>query len=103
MFLAATVVVLIVNTYVIASWWDWQFGASYGHRGFVDVLPLLAFGLAAFSSGARQGVARRAVVTGLTIALVALSVFQMLQYWYGVMPMSDLTWDHYRAVFLKVR
>ena len=102
-FLAATVVVLIVDTYVIASWWDWQFGASYGHRGFVDVLPLLAFGLAAFFEWSAEGVARRAAVTGLTIALVALSVFQMLQYWYGVMPMSDLTWDQYRAVFLKVR
>ena len=39
-FLAATAVVLAVDTYLIASWWDWQFGASYGHRGFVDTLPL---------------------------------------------------------------
>ena len=36
---------MIADTYLIASWWDWQFGASYGHRGFIDVLPLLAFGL----------------------------------------------------------
>ncbi|HEX2454570.1 MAG TPA: hypothetical protein VHI99_12775, partial [Vicinamibacterales bacterium] len=39
---------LTVNTYLIASWWDWQFGGSYGHRGFVDSLPLLAIGLARF-------------------------------------------------------
>ena len=32
-------VVMAVNVYIIASWWDWQFGASYGHRGFVDALP----------------------------------------------------------------
>ena len=38
---------MVLDTYLIASWWDWQFGASYGHRGFIDVLPLLAFGLAA--------------------------------------------------------
>jgi hypothetical protein len=39
---------LTVNTYLIASWWDWKFGASYGHRGFVDSLSLLAIGLAGF-------------------------------------------------------
>ena len=34
---------------------------------------------------------------------IALSIFQMLQYWNGVMPMADLTWDQYRAVFLRWR
>ncbi len=101
-FLAGTVVVMIVDTYLIASWWDWQFGASYGHRGFIDVLPLLAFGLAAFFEWSAAGVTRRAAVTVLTTALVALSVFQMLQYWNGVLPMSDLTWEQYRAIFLRL-
>ena len=58
-FLAGTAVVLVVDTYLIASWWDWQFGASYGHRGFVDILPLLAFGLAAFFEWSATSVARR--------------------------------------------
>jgi hypothetical protein len=42
-------------------------------------------------------------VTLLTTTAVALSMFQMLQYWNGVLPMSDLTWDQYRAVFLQLR
>ena len=52
---------LAVNTYVIASWWDWQFGGSFGHRGFVDALPIFAIGLAAFLSrcSARPNTARR--------------------------------------------
>ncbi len=62
-FLAATAVVMIVDTYLIASWWDWQFGASYGHRGFIDVLPLLAFGLAGFFEWSAAGATRRAAVT----------------------------------------
>ncbi len=102
-FLAGTVVVLVIDTYLIASWWDWQFGASYGHRGFIDVLPLVAFGLAAFFEWSAAGVTRRAAVTVLTTALVALSVFQMLQYWNGVLPMSDLTWEQYRAIFLRLQ
>ena len=42
---APAAALLAVHTYIIASWWDWQFGASYGHRGFVDVYPILALGL----------------------------------------------------------
>jgi len=35
------------------------------------------------------------------VLLCALSMFQMLQYWHGVMPMSDVTWRQYKALFLK--
>jgi hypothetical protein len=98
---APAILVLAANTYLIASWWDWQFGASYGHRGFVDFYPLFAIGLA-------SAFARVAAVPGLrvpaaagVILVCALSLFQMLQYWHGVLPMSDTTWTQYRALFLK--
>jgi len=93
--------ILVVDTYVIASWWDWQFGASYGHRGFVDVYPLLAPGLAATCTRAARRPSIRAAAAIVVVLLCALSLFQMLQYWYGVMPMSDTTWTQYRAAFLK--
>jgi hypothetical protein len=102
-FLAGTALVMIADTYLIASWWDWQFGGSYGHRAFIDVLPLLAFGLAALFEWSAAAVARRAVVAVLATAAVGLSVFQMAQYWNGVLPMSDLTWDQYRALFLRLQ
>jgi hypothetical protein len=94
-------IVLVVHTYVIASWWDWQFGASYGHRGFVDVYPLLAPGLAAAFARAAVVPRRRVGLGAAVVSLCALSMFQMLQYWHGVLPMSDLTWPQYRAVFLR--
>ncbi len=94
-------VVLTVHTYVVASWWDWQFGGSYGHRGFVDVYPRLASGLAsAFARAATMG-RYRALATAIVVTLCALSVFQMLQYWHGVMPMADTTWPQYRSAFLR--
>jgi hypothetical protein len=43
----------------------------------------------------------RAVTTTLVVMLCALSVFQMLQYWHGVLPMADLTWRQYQDVFLR--
>ena len=41
--LALPVVVLFaLQTWLIASWAQWQFGASFGHRGFTDGLALVA-------------------------------------------------------------
>jgi hypothetical protein len=94
-------VLLALITWTIASWWDWQFGASYGHRGFVDIYPILALGLAAvFGRVALRPGARIALSVPVAL-LCALSLFQMFQYWHGVLPASDLTWEGYRHVFLK--
>ena len=94
-------VLLAIETYLIASWWDWQFGASYGHRGFVDFYPLLALGLAStFARIAPVSGLRRPAIVCVTL-ICGLSIFQMLQYWHGVLPMSDTTWAQYRAIFLR--
>jgi hypothetical protein len=102
-FALATALIFAADAYLIASWWDWQFGASYGHRGFIDLLPFFAVGLAGFFAWAAERRPRAQAVAVVTSVLVCLSLFQMLQYWNGVMPMADLTWDQYRSVFLKWR
>ena len=102
-FLLPALVVFALDTYLIASWWDWQFGASYGHRGCVDIYPLLAIGLAAFFTRAAERPAARTVVACFVVGAVALSLVQMFQYWNGVLPMSDTTWDRYREIFLRLR
>ncbi len=99
----AALVVMLADVYLIASWWDWQFGASYGHRGFVDTLPLLALGLAGFLEWCAEVPIRTSIAATVAAAAVFLSTFQMLQYWNGVLPMSDMTWDQYRAIFLQWR
>jgi hypothetical protein len=100
-FVLPGVLFLALNTYVIASWWDWQFGGSFGHRGFVDALPIFALGLAAFYAWAAARPATLAGATIVTALAVSLSVFQMLQYWNGLLPISDTTWAQYRALFLR--
>jgi hypothetical protein len=99
---AGAAVIFAADTYLIASWWDWQFGASYGHRGFIDLLPLFAIGLAAFIDWMSRSTPRRYAGAIVAAAGVFLSIFQMLQYWNGVLPMSDVTWEQYRAVFLRL-
>jgi hypothetical protein len=97
----AAIVIVGLDVWLVASWWDWQFGASFGHRAFVDVYPILAIGLAAAFSRAASRPALRIASAVVVTAFCALSIFQMLQYWHGVLPASDLTWSGYRGVFLR--
>jgi hypothetical protein len=100
-FVAPAVIFLAADTYVIASWWDWQFGASFGHRGFVDALPLFALGMAAFYQWVLAAAPRRHAVAGIVLCAIALNMFQTAQYWTHRLPFSDTTWDQYRAAFLR--
>jgi hypothetical protein len=69
----------------------------------VDVLPLFAFGLAGCFEWCSRSRRRHVVATVVTTAAVALSVVQMLQYWNGVLPISDTTWEQYRGIFLRLQ
>jgi hypothetical protein len=98
--IAPIVILLPPFVYLVSSWFDWQFGASFGHRAFVDVLPFFAVGLAACFDrvkGTRASIAVAAVVC----VAVALSVAQMIKYWIGVLPQHDTTWGQYVDVFLR--
>jgi hypothetical protein len=94
---------LIVNTYLIASWWDWQFGGSFGHRGFVDSYPLLALGVATVFDRMARHTVWMVAASLIVFAAVLVSTVQMFQYWYHIIPMSDTTWEQYRAVFMRLQ
>jgi hypothetical protein len=100
-FRLASITVIAVITLLIASWWDWQFGGSYGHRGFTDLLAMFALPIAALYDRAAGRPALRAAVTVFAALTVALSITQMFQYWAGIIPYSNVTWDQYRAFFLR--
>jgi hypothetical protein len=94
------IAIFAVQTYLIGGWPDWQFGGSYGHRGFTDGLAVAAL----FMASAYQWVARVRgrlyIAVGATLA-VALSLVQMIQYWMGMIPIENTTWSQYRNAFLR--
>jgi membrane-bound metal-dependent hydrolase YbcI (DUF457 family) len=99
----AAVVLFALQTWLIASWVEWQFGASFGHRGFTDGFALAApFIASAFAWSARHRRTLPFVAVGATAA-VLLSVAQMYQYWIGVLPQANTTWAQYRDLFLRFR
>jgi membrane-bound metal-dependent hydrolase YbcI (DUF457 family) len=99
----AAATIFLVDTYLIASWSDWQFGASFGHRGFTDALPIAAVFLAVFFDWTARRPRLAATVGVVATLLVALSTAQMIQYWLGILPVADTTWPQYRELFLRFR
>src|SRR5262249_4722562 len=94
-------ITLAVHGWLVASWWDWQFGASFGHRAFTDALGIFAIYVATFFAWAAKRPWVLRVVSVATPLAVLLSIFQMFQYWTGVLPNANTTWDQYLHLFLR--
>jgi hypothetical protein len=92
-----------IETYLIASFSDWQFAGSYGHRAFTDSLGILALFLASFFEWTDERPRVVPVVAAATTLAVVLSIVQMIQYWLRIIPMWDTTWGQYVHLFLKFR
>jgi hypothetical protein len=90
----AVLLVALLNTYLIASWANWWYGGGYGQRAFIDLLPLMAFPLAALYSSARSVVPRLGV--GIPAAACCLLVtIQMIHYWQFNIGFNGADWSDY--------
>jgi hypothetical protein len=87
-----TLVFVPLNLYIIASWRDWAYGGSFGHRAFVESIAIFAFGYASLVQSASAPVRKRAVLIASTI-FVLLSTRLMVEYWLGVIPFDGTTWQ----------
>lgn len=77
-------------------WNSWQLGGGFGHRGFVEFVPLAAL-LFALTLPALPRIPR-AIVLVLAIASVCLTFRIMVGYWRATFPIggadANLYWDH---------
>ncbi len=74
--LVGAVVYLLLNLYLVSSWWCWWFGMGFGHRAFVESLAVFAFPLAAWYGGVSTRVGKSAVLV-FSMACVVYSLFFM--------------------------
>ena len=84
-------VVLPANLYIIASWHDWAYGGSFGHRAFVESLPLFAIGYAGLLQKARESGRHRPLVV-CSVVLASVTTLLMIKYWIHVLPYDRTTW-----------
>ncbi len=94
-----TAIMLVLLTWVNASWWCWWFGGSFGNRAYIDGYGIFAFGLAAVAQAMLTQRFRvlRIVFMLVTGFFVFLSVFQQWQYRQGLIHYVSMT----RAVYFN--
>lgn len=93
-------VFFLLNIYVVISWFDWQYGASYSTRALTQSYPVLAIGLAAFLARLEN----KKTFWGFGFLVVILSfinLFQIGQYNRTDLHYRDMNAQYYSAIFLK--
>lgn len=91
---------LCVFLYVTFSWWCWWYGGSFGARTLIDILPLMAFPLAAgFEWVSRQK--KRWILFIAPVFFVYLNNYQSWQYSQGFIHFDSMTYEGYTTIFLK--
>lgn len=71
----------ILNVYIIASWWCWWFGGSYGHRAFIDSYPLMAIPIAAWIQNySGQRILRKISIVSFLLIFMFHNLFQNIKY-----------------------
>jgi hypothetical protein len=99
-FFWAYVLFLPLFLYVTFSWWNWWYGGGFGARTLIDILPLMAFSLAAAFQwiGSRRW---RLLYFIIPLFFVFLNYFQTWQYRNGIIHFEAMTYRGYKTVFLK--
>jgi hypothetical protein len=98
----AVVVVLVLEWYLVSSWWSWYFGTSYGHRAFVDYYTFFALPMAAFYDWASRRKRFKQGLGSLACFFFFLTLFQTYQYWIGFLPGDKITLQKYLEIFLRL-
>ncbi len=97
------IIYLAINTYILASWWAWWNGGSFGLRSFIDMYGLMAFPLAALiTSILSQRPWIRLAILLMLGAIVYLNIFQSMQYNKGYIHYMRMSKKSYWAVFLNM-
>jgi len=95
---------IVIYFYVASCWWDWWFGGSFGYRTMIDVMPLLAVGLAFFIKEVFnvQKVLKISFLSFLFL-LLGFNLFQTRQAHEGLIHHDSMTKNAYFKIFFKLQ
>jgi hypothetical protein len=94
--------VLVIDVYIVAAWWAWWQGDSFGGRMFLNAIWIWVLGLAALFDWLRV---RRLFYPALLIGalLIGWNALSLAQYRLGFVPMSQpLTWEQMTIERIKL-
>jgi hypothetical protein len=91
---------IILSTYIIASWWNWYYGDSFGSRAFIDYYGIYAILLAILMSHRETKISTTLVIL-LLFPFVALNLLQTWQFTHYIIHPYSMNQAKYQYVFLK--
>lgn len=97
-------VFIIINTYIILSWWCWWYGGSLGNRAFIESYAIMAIPLAAFIKWMlkQKQILKFSLICILIIASL-IGTFHTVQYHYGAIHWDSMTKAAYFDSFGNIR
>lgn len=95
---------MLLNIYVIYSWWDFSYGGSFGSRPMIDSYGLMAISMAAMLDSVQKNRKLAGyLVKGIMLVLILFSIFQTVQYKYQAIHFSEMSKAAYWHSFGKVK
>jgi hypothetical protein len=85
------IIFVLLNLYIISSWWYWAYGGSFGHRAFIESFSILSLPLAYVIEIMLSSKKYLKLFTVILISLVLYSTFMMALYWFGRIPIDGTT------------
>lgn len=97
------VLFFVANIYIIFSWWNWWYGASFSCRALVESFSILSIPLGAFIQNIiSKKIHVQIIVSVLLVSLIALNILQTYQYTRGIIHWDRMTYEAYKKTFMKL-
>ena len=95
---------IVIYFYVASCWWDWWFGGSFGYRTMIDVMPLLAVGLAYFMQEilSYNNLYKSGILT-IMFLILGFNLFQTRQAHEGLIHHDSMTKAAYFKILFKLQ
>lgn len=99
-FRKAVLTFCLLNIWIIISWSDWRYGASYSTRALTQSYPVFALALAAILE--RIVVQKwRLPVLLVSAYFIVVNLFQIWQYNALMLHYNDMNFKYYKAIYLN--
>lgn len=95
----AVITFCLLNIWIIISWSDWRYGASYSTRAMVQSYPVFALPLAGFVSWGLIG-RKKYLVYSIGVYLSIVNLFQIWQYNSLILHYDHMNQNYYSAIYL---
>lgn len=102
-FAVPSLIFLLLNIYILSSWWCWWFGGSFGLRAFIDSYGIMAIPLAVTIDFFYKKKYLKFIGIPLVGILVLFNIFQTQQYTHQAIHYWWMNKDTYWETFLKLR